>query len=468
MKQRVLLTLFVMSPVVVVAILTWLIAISLDRGPDMTGPRLGAGAGDTGGANALGEYFGHHEAEVSPDIAPVSRIERVPPESLEQGFIIVVRDDADLAGPTSPVYVASNHVNWNPASASMKMSPRSDMRWQLIVEKPESDAPLAFKFTRRDWSNCDVTYTLEDAPTRTLPLVDPTAYADGSKPIFEFTVPAWADQRASATPVVSDTLDVTGDVRRLEVAGGAGDASATTRDLLVWLPPGYDETRTYPVLYLHDGQHVFTTVPGTPGEWRVDETLTHLISLHAVEPVVVVAIPNAGAARSQEYLPFDHKGIRGMGDEYLAWFMREVRPRVERAFRVRTDREGIAMGGASLGAVITLHAAMTHPDIIGSVILESMPPLRESGWDEHVLASTTWPDRMFIGMGTKEWGDPARDQDWIEWATMLERSLSMQGVGPERRLLVIAEDASHDERAWAERFPDAAQFLFAPGDAPAP
>ena len=49
------------------------------------------------------------------------------------------------------------------------------------------------------------------------------------------------------------------------------------RDVLVWLPPGYDAdvaTDRYPVLYMHDGQNLFE--PDTAfqkGEhWRVGET----------------------------------------------------------------------------------------------------------------------------------------------------------------------------------------------------
>ena len=60
------------------------------------------------------------------------------------------------------------------------------------------------------------------------------------------------------------------------------------RDVLVWLPPGYDGSRTFdevdgatPVsrLYMHDGQNLFE--PETAfqkGEhWRVGETATELI-----------------------------------------------------------------------------------------------------------------------------------------------------------------------------------------------
>src|SRR6186713_1372860 len=84
---------------------------------------------------------------------------------------------------------------------------------------------------------------------------------------------------------------------------------AHDRDVLVWLPPGYegstdvlrpfDESSTnlrYPVLYMHDGQNLFE--PETAfqkGEhWRVGETATELIEAGRIEPLIIVGIYNTG------------------------------------------------------------------------------------------------------------------------------------------------------------------------------
>ncbi len=52
------------------------------------------------------------------------------------------------------------------------------------------------------------------------------------------------------------------------------------RDILVYLPPGYRRfsRKSYPVLYLHDGQNVFDAATSFGGvEWGVDETAERLI-----------------------------------------------------------------------------------------------------------------------------------------------------------------------------------------------
>ncbi len=59
MKQNVLLTLWVLAPFAVLAVLVSWIFYSLRAGPMMDEPGVGAGAGDTGGANAIGEMLKH-------------------------------------------------------------------------------------------------------------------------------------------------------------------------------------------------------------------------------------------------------------------------------------------------------------------------------------------------------------------------------------------------------------------------
>src|SRR3712207_9232202 len=78
------------------------------------------------------------------------------------------------------------------------------------------------------------------------------------------------------------------------------------RDVLVYLPPGYRRatTRRFPVLYLHDGQNVFDSATAFGGrEWGADETAQRLVKQKLIEPVIIVAVANAGEARIHEYAP---------------------------------------------------------------------------------------------------------------------------------------------------------------------
>eukprot|EP00958_Prasinococcus_capsulatus_P010871 scaffold1068_cov375-Prasinococcus_capsulatus_cf.AAC.7 len=61
----------------------------------------------------------------------------------------------------------------------------------------------------------------------------------------------------------------------------------------------------WPTIYLNDGQNVFEDHLSFVGvAWRAGIAANELISQGKIRPCVVVAIDNAGANRSFEYLPY--------------------------------------------------------------------------------------------------------------------------------------------------------------------
>ena len=66
-KQNVLLTLWLLAPIAVLAIIVGWIFVSLRAGPKMDEPGVGAGAGDTGGANAIGEMLKDNKDDSNSD-----------------------------------------------------------------------------------------------------------------------------------------------------------------------------------------------------------------------------------------------------------------------------------------------------------------------------------------------------------------------------------------------------------------
>jgi enterochelin esterase-like enzyme len=66
---------------------------------------------------------------------------------------------------------------------------------------------------------------------------------------------------------------------------------------------------------------------------------------------------------------------------YGRFVMGEVVPYLAREFGVRTDRDGIAMGGASLGGLVTLAIARQFPGRIGRLLVMS-PSV---WWDKRVI-----------------------------------------------------------------------------------
>lgn len=242
-----------------------------------------------------------------------------------------------------------------------------------------------------------------------------------------------------------------------------------TRFLRVWLPAGYGDAenagRHYPVLYLNDGQNLFEVSTAFAGiEWQVDETAERLIREGAVPPLIVVGIDNTGKDRIREYMPYrsmNPRMLRVRGRYYPDFLMNEVMPFVERSYRVASGPENTGLGGSSLGALIALYTAVARPGVIGRLLLES-PSLWASGRQlvSESRSVRIWPERIFLAAGTAEAGNAERSRtvvdDVRELAAILRRA-----VLSERRLrLMIKDGAGHNEAAWAERFPEALQFLF--------
>lgn len=407
---------------------------------------------------------------------PASAQDMVSPELLSQGFVVIVTDEAKMASASRPIYFASGANSWNPGDADYELSPRSDGRWQFVFPGNSLGENVEFKFTLGGWGSVETDPEGQDITNRQFPDVDRSTFKAGEQPVIELSIPKFrVGGEGHKIAAEYRPLEVTGTVKRLQVAGGAGAANGTMRDLLVWLPPEYAENpdASYPVIYMMDGQHVFQEHERAPAEWGADETATDLIASGKAKAFIIVAIPNSGAARTEEYVPGSTAegaqifGKTPAGDDFIDWIAREVMPRVERGFRVKTGREHTGIGGASAGGLIALHAGLSRPDLFGLVLTES-PALQLDQLDLDMVsrakAAETVPVKIFIGMGGSEHlpGSGFYDTNTKRHVKASE-ALRDALEGRSEVMLRIDPEAVHNEQAWAERLPDAFGFLFGEG-----
>ena len=267
----------------------------------------------------------------------------------------------------------------------------------------------------------------------------------------------------------SEFIQATGATGDLRLHKFSSRVFRNTRLLRVWLPPGYDDDenqgRHYPVLYLNDGQNLFESSSSFTGvEWQVDETADRLIREGVIPPMIIVGIDNAARSRLREYMP--HRSLQPMllrvqGSRYPGFLIREVMPFIAHRYRVATGPENTGLGGSSLGALISLYTVKARPNTIGRLLLES-PSLwasnRQMIREGHEVKR--WPERVFLGIGTSEAGRPDRNQSTVDDVRELAGILGRAGLGETRLRLVIENDGTHHESAWARRFPEALSFLF--------
>jgi predicted alpha/beta superfamily hydrolase len=163
-----------------------------------------------------------------------------------------------------------------------------------------------------------------------------------------------------SVPGVVGTLHTLGPVR--------SEHLGNERPIYVLLPTSYatDTDRRYPVLYMHDGQNLFSDALAFGREWQVDEHMERLRPLGL--EAIVVGIPNGGADRAAEYSPYvDPDGGGGHGETYLKFVVEEVAPLIQERYRLIGSRDATGMMGSSLGALISLYAYFRYPELFGFV-----------------------------------------------------------------------------------------------------
>ncbi len=239
-----------------------------------------------------------------------------------------------------------------------------------------------------------------------------------------------------------------------------------TRMLRVWLPPDYDgwgATR-YPVLYLNDGQNLFDPATAFAGvHWQVGETATRLIAEQKIRPLIIVGIDNT-KSRADEYIPYksrDPRVLSAKGKCYPEFLQREVMPLIEERYSVLKGPENTALGGSSLGGLITLYTQLAAPGVFGRLLIES-PSLyvakRRILEESHRFHS--WPARIYLATGTHETGMAERDAKIVGDVRELESILREAGLNEQRLKVRIDDGATHNESAWAARFPEALESLY--------
>jgi len=263
-----------------------------------------------------------------------------------------------------------------------------------------------------------------------------------------------------------DSPDLAGELRLHEFQSRI---FRNTRMLRVWLPPGYsapeNQARHYSVFYLNDGQNLFDSATAYIGvDWQADEAADRLIREGRIPPLIIVGIDNAQKDRPREYLPyrsFNPPIMRPQGKRYPDFLLNEVMPFVYQRYRIARGPENTGLGGSSLGALISLYTAMDRPGIFGRLLLES-PSLFVSN-RQSLKSSRTfrqWPAKVFMAIGTQEAGSEDRDRQVVEDVRELERVLQRAGLREDRLLVRIDQGATHNEKEWAKRFPEALTFLF--------
>lgn len=242
-------------------------------------------------------------------------------------------------------------------------------------------------------------------------------------------------------------------------------------DLLVYLPPSYhaEPTRDYPVVYMQDGQNLFDRYTSYAGDWQVDEMMESLAVEEGLE-AIVVGIPNGGAARLDEYSPWEDREFGGgRAGRYLHFLVDVVRPLIAASFRAAPERERTVVAGSSMGALFSLWAFFECPQVFGRcAALSPSVQFARRALVRDARARPFRGGRVYLDAGTLEGrqrrfaklllGLPVRP--YLRGVRLLRDALIESGYRLGRDLRYLEEEGGeHNEMSWSRRFPGALRFL---------
>lgn len=228
------------------------------------------------------------------------------------------------------------------------------------------------------------------------------------------------------------------------------------RTVRLYLPPSYRSSeRSYPVVYMHDGQNLFDNATSERAEWQVDETLDQIAKEKQFE-VIVVAIDHGGEERMNELSPWENKRFgAAQGKAYMDFIVEVVKVYVDNNFRTKPERLYTAIMGAGMGGLMSHYALHAYPEVFSKA-----GELSPAYWYSPDVFSFTQfkkaklDSRVYVVYGDKEGDGMIVDTD------KMHRQLKSQGHPRDNMKFKRVKGGEQGEEFWKAEFPEAVTWLF--------
>jgi enterochelin esterase-like enzyme len=268
-------------------------------------------------------------------------------------------------------------------------------------------------------------------------------------------------------------------------------AIVTNRGIRIWLPGDFDSTKKHAVIYMQDGQMLFSANTWNGQYWRVGEIADSMIKLKKIIPLIIVGIDNNGAMRHNEYCPqkplaaevplildsilrtsnrtngnkiFADTSIAS--DNYLRFIVEELKPFIDRSFPTFTDAQHTAIAGSSMGALISVYAFCEYPEVFGKAACFSThwPVLFSNQNNPFPNALFRYLHKNFPKAIKKkiyfDKGEQGIDSLYEIHQVKMNRLLKQKRYNRNNYVSLNFPGDGHTETAWSRRLPVALEFLF--------
>lgn len=224
------------------------------------------------------------------------------------------------------------------------------------------------------------------------------------------------------------------------------------RKAYIYLPVGYGGGERYPVMYMFDGQNLFSDGEATYGKsWGLADYLDFTET-----PLIVAAVEcnTEGNKRLSEYSPMDFtfnggEKIRGRGAKYMNWLVGEFKPYIDANYLTLPQRENTAIGGSSMGGLMTLFAMAKYGKYFskGAALSPSLWINETSAMPFIERGKFRRDAVIFTDYGSREFSNhSAQQQNFAETCAVLIK----KGVNLTSR---VVPGGVHSESSWEREIP---------------
>lgn len=244
----------------------------------------------------------------------------------------------------------------------------------------------------------------------------------------------------------------------------------------VMTPDGYEDgDRLYPVLYMNDGQDIFTDESAVNDEGGMRYAEYYSLYSRYLPKIIIVGIdcPRNNVERTRLYTPYHKKFVApewstfenevdGQGKQYVEWIADELKPWIDDRYRTRSQRGYTAFGGLSTGAVVTSYGVFTRPDVFSRMILLSGALYH---WMEHLentleQCSLDHLRYIYLDVGTEERGRLTDSGEFLAGARTMRDKLASCGFDGSQLRYEEFKGFKHTFTCFRTRFPNAVRWIF--------
>ncbi|MEW4370007.1 alpha/beta hydrolase [Paenibacillus kandeliae] len=217
-----------------------------------------------------------------------------------------------------------------------------------------------------------------------------------------------------------------------------------SRTLRIYLPPGYNELLSYPVVYCQDGEEFFNF-------GRIATYANQLILDDNIEPFIVVGVEVNTKIRTQEYAPFGSRF-----DAYTTCFAEEIIPYIEGKYPVRASADERILAGDSLGGSVSMHLALRYPQLFQRIISLSGAYYEQS---QQLIAAesnlSALDVYMIVGLQETDFESDTGIYDFVQLNRDTRDLLLERGA----TVRYAEKDGKHLWGFWQKELPDALKYF---------